>query len=391
MDSAAAAEICQAMKLLLAFILACAAALAESWDGVQRVVAVGDVHGGYSQFTTLLRQAGLLEPSKDKWAGGKTHLVQLGDIPDRGPDTRRILDLLMELEKQAKKAGGMVHPLIGNHEAMNIYGDLRYATPEEFASFRRSNSQEIQAEFWRAHAADLQAKGEAAKLTPQYRAEWEKQFPPGFAEHRYEFGPNGKYGNWIRKHNAVIRINDTLFLHGGISPKYAQIPIKEINQQIRRELEDFKRLDGGIVPDPDGPLWYRGLALAAENDLEQHLNSVLQFHGVKRIVIGHTRTMGAILSRFNGKVILADVGLSTVYGSRLACLVIEGEKLTAIHRGNALPLPASAAETLAYLKKAAAYDPAPSPLLAAIKAMESSELVAAPLATSDDETSARRR
>jgi hypothetical protein len=101
--------------------------------------------------------------------------------------------------------------------------------------------------------------------------------------------------------------------------------------------------------------------------------------------------MGAILSRFNGKVILADVGLSTVYGSRLACLVIEGEKLTAIHRGNALPLPASAAETLAYLKKAAAYDPAPSPLLAAIKAMESSELVAAPLATSDDETSARRR
>ena len=68
------------------------------------------------------------------WSGGATHLVQLGDVPDRAPDTRKILDLLMRLEPQARRAGGYVHALIGNHEAMNVYGDLRYVSEGEIAA-----------------------------------------------------------------------------------------------------------------------------------------------------------------------------------------------------------------------------------------------------------------
>jgi hypothetical protein len=348
------------------------------------------VHGSYSQFTTVLRQAGLLEASKDRWAGGKTHLVQLGDVPDRAPDTRRIFDLLMDLEKQAKKAGGMVHALIGNHEAMNMYGDLRYTVPEEFASFRRSNSEEIRSEFYRMHEAELRSTGQGGKLNAQYQKEWESQFPLGFLEHRFEFGPNGKYGRWISRHDAVIRINDTLFLHGGISPKYAGKTITEINEQVRRELNEFKLLEGGIVIDPEGPLWYRGLAIGAEAEMQPHLDALLTTHGVKRIVIGHTPTPGAILPRFGGKVVLADVGLSTAYGGRLACLVIEGSKLAALHRGTTLPLPTSGAEMLAYLKKAAESDPSPSPLVAAIQAIESSAgSTPSQLAVPDDQPSAR--
>jgi hypothetical protein len=101
--------------------------------------------------------------------------------------------------------------------------------------------------------------------------------------------------------------------------------------------------------------------------------------------------MGAIMPRFNGKVILADVGLSAVYGSRLACLVIEGEKLTAIHRGAAFPLPASLSETLDYLKKASAHDPAPSPLLSVIEALKSPTQVTVQASTPDDEPAVRRR
>jgi hypothetical protein len=260
---------------------------------------------------------------------------------------------------------------------------------EEFASFRRPNSEEIRGEFWRVHSAELQAKGEAT--TPEYRSEWEKRFPLGYVEHRHEFGPNGKYGKWIRKHDAVIRINDTLFLHGGISPKYNQKSIKDIDEQIRRELADFKLLDGGVVLDPDGPLWYRGLALAPETELEQHVNSLLEFHRVKRIVIGHTPTMGAVMPRFSGKVILADVGLSNAYGARLACLLIEGEKLTAIHRGIALTLPASSSGILDYLKEAAARDPVPSPLIVAIQALGTSGPVATQLPAPDEEPGTGRR
>ena len=103
------------------------------WTGVERVVAVGDVHGDYGGFVEVLRSAGVID-QKLRWTGGKTHLVQTGDVPDRGADSRKAMDLLMNLEKQAAKAGGQVHALIGNHEAMNLYGDLRYTVPGEFAA-----------------------------------------------------------------------------------------------------------------------------------------------------------------------------------------------------------------------------------------------------------------
>ena len=109
----------------------------DSAVGVSRIVAVGDVHGDFAQFTTVLRQAGVID-AKNRWAGGQTHLVQAGDVPDRGPDSRQVMDLLMELTPQAEKAGGQVHALIGNHEAMRALGDLRYVSPGEYEAFRTS-------------------------------------------------------------------------------------------------------------------------------------------------------------------------------------------------------------------------------------------------------------
>src|SRR5215469_10729313 len=105
------------------------------WTGVERVVAVGDVHGDYEQLVAVLKTAALIDDQLN-WTGGKTHLVQNGDLLDRGPDSRKAMDLLIRLEKQAGEAGGYVHALIGNHEAMNVYGDFRYTSAGEFAAFR---------------------------------------------------------------------------------------------------------------------------------------------------------------------------------------------------------------------------------------------------------------
>ena len=44
---------------------------------------------------------------RNKWSGGKTHLVQMGDLIDRGPDSRKIMDLLMNLEQQARRGGAV--------------------------------------------------------------------------------------------------------------------------------------------------------------------------------------------------------------------------------------------------------------------------------------------
>ena len=98
------------------------------FDRIERVVAVGDVHGAYDAFVGILRTAGLID-ERQRWVGSKAHLVQTGDVVDRGPDSRKALDLLEKLQGDARKAGGAVHPLIGNHEAMRLLGDMRYVSP----------------------------------------------------------------------------------------------------------------------------------------------------------------------------------------------------------------------------------------------------------------------
>ena len=110
------------------------------WTNVERIVAIGDIHGDYDQLAAVLKSAGLID-DQGSWTGGKTHLVQVGDVLDRGPDSRKAMDLLMRIEKEAPEAGGYVHALIGNHEAMNVYGDLRYTSMGEYAAFQDENSE----------------------------------------------------------------------------------------------------------------------------------------------------------------------------------------------------------------------------------------------------------
>ena len=171
----------------------------------------------------------------------------------------------------------------------------------------------------------------------------------------------------------MIRINDTLYLHGGIGPKYVNEDVAKLNQAIQRELNDFSRLKEGVAIDPEGPLWYRGLAQNDEPAEEPHLQAVLKNYGVSRVVIGHTPTAGAILPRFGGRVVMIDVGMSAAYGGRLACLLIEGGKAYAIHRGKKLELPGdSPDDMLKYLTAAAELDPQPSPLGPEIMRLEKS-------------------
>src|SRR6202007_3215109 len=106
------------------------------------IVVVGDVHGAYPEFTSILERAGLIDAGH-KWIGGSAIFVQTGDVMDRGPESRKALDLLMALETEASKQNGKVIPLLGNHEVMNIMGDLRYVSPAEYAAFANEQSEQV--------------------------------------------------------------------------------------------------------------------------------------------------------------------------------------------------------------------------------------------------------
>jgi hypothetical protein len=245
---------------------------------------------------------------------------------------------------------------------MNLYGDLRYVSAADYAEYQTDQSESLRDKAYKQHVEDMKHNPQMAGVQPDdaYRKKWENTHPLGFVERQSYFSANGEYGKWFRGHNAVVKINDMVFLHGGISPKYAKTSIRKMNDEISKELRDFSKLEGGTAMDQEGPLWYRGLATDDENKLASHVKAVLERLGVKTIVIAHTPTKGMVMPRFDGKVLMIDVGLSAVYGSHTACLVVEGGKQFAMHRGEKVPLPTMPAEVARYLAQVRALDSAPT-------------------------------
>jgi predicted MPP superfamily phosphohydrolase len=136
------------LALLFCFCIQLSSVLADDWKftNVDRIVALSDIHGAYDALVTTLQEAGVIDDKLD-WSGADTHLVITGDLLDRGPDSRQVVDLIMRLEKQAPQAGGRVHQLLGNHEVMNLNGDVRYVSEAEFAAFADDESPQ-EREYW---------------------------------------------------------------------------------------------------------------------------------------------------------------------------------------------------------------------------------------------------
>jgi len=356
------------MKLLRTFLATFAVLFAaapaahaqSSWTGVARIVVIGDLHGDYAKFADMLRDAGLTD-ERGNWIGGRTHLVQLGDVPDRAPNTRQILDELIRLEPQARRAGGYVHALIGNHEAMNMEGDLRYTTPGEFAAFADRNSPRVRAQLYQRTVAYLRAHPPAGGLPAfddAYRAQWEATHPLGYAEHAAAWAPSGVYGRWVAGHDAVIRINDMLFMHGGLGPGFNTVDRDAMNNAVRAALRGHPvAAYPDIESNQNGPLWYRGLALNPESTEQSNLDALLSAQGVTRVVVGHTKRASTVLPRFNGHVILTDIAVPSGFTDPHSYLIVENGALTTVYRGHRVPMQADTpAQTCAYLAQIAAID-----------------------------------
>jgi len=332
----------------------------SSWQDVERIVAIGDVHGDYDNFFEVLQGAGIVN-RRGNWRAGDTHLVQLGDLPDRGPDTAKIIELMMKLERQARRRGGMVHVLIGNHEAMNILGDLRYVHPGEYEAFVNRNSPRLRDRYFELVLQNRMASQPDFEPGPEFRQQFDSEIPLGYVEHRIAWGPEGEYGSWVLEHNAIIRIGRTLFVHGGISPSVLGTGMEAINQGVRVELslgEAGQRSgETGLATLEDGPLWYRGLALNDETLESPHVDAILAHYDVDRIVIGHTPGLGTIAPRFDAKVLVIDSGISDYYGGYLTSLTIEGNQLINIQNGEHLEIPTGDADVIPYFEAAARLAP----------------------------------
>jgi hypothetical protein len=353
-----------------------------------RIVAIGDVHGAFDAFAGILQSAGLID-AKRQWSGGSAVLVQTGDVFDRGTGVRDALDLLMRLEEDAKRAGGRVEPLLGNHEVMNMLHEVRDVHPAVYAGFADNRSEARQRRAYDDYAGIATRRG---GKPPIARDEWTKTHPPGFVEYLEALGPRGKYGRWLRSHKVVTAIAGTGFMHAGIKPDGAPPQtLDDINRLALRELsmwDDTKAamVQARIVPpfctldeaieaavdeltriaaaikentapgdhvtrefvdrlqwliqigkspllDSDGPLWYRGFAQWSDDD-DVKVKAVLDRYAVRRFVTGHTPIMpGRIRSRFANRIFLIDTGMLSTYfkGGRASAIELQGERVTAIY------------------------------------------------------------
>jgi hypothetical protein len=327
------------------------------WTGVEKIIAIGDLHGDYNNFVQILKGTSLVDEEL-RWAAGKTHLVQTGDILDRGTEARKCLDLLMRLEKEAASVGGMVHVLLGNHEEMNITGiSLNYPSyvpVEQFVSFIPEKFRKAREEDYIAHLPDdekARAKAQGLDLSSdKVRSYWTNLIRNDNAsKDAYIDGFNETYGNWLVQKNAVIKINDIIFCHGGISLKYSTWKIQDINSSLRGELKFFQGrrriphdLPRAFKPEmvyaQDSPLWYRGLAQMDQKSSEKEIEQILANLKARAMIVGHTvyQSGGSSpivpdlnnISRFQGRVYIIDTGISSVYGGILSALIVEDDTVT---------------------------------------------------------------
>jgi hypothetical protein len=246
----------------------------SSYNNVPRIFAVSDIHGEYEALVALLQQSGVID-DRMHWSWGEGHLVVVGDVFDRGDRVTECLWLIYRLEREARSAGGRVHYVFGNHELMVLRADHRYVN-----------------------------QGYLNGLVFETAIAYQDMF-----------GPDMELGRWLRSKHAAVKVNDILYVHGGISPGAVDLDLslEELNESLRRSVDvrSYELVFNDtlwFISGNNGPLWYRGYIdrpdYAAATS--EQLDMVLDYYDATAMVVGHTETdeVGVL---YDGRVFSVDV------------------------------------------------------------------------------------
>lgn len=251
-----------------------------------KIAALSDIHGQLDLVTTIFKNNNIIDQDLD-WSFGDGQLVIVGDLFDRGDKVTELLWFVYNLEKQAEAQGGKVHVLFGNHEYMVLQNDLRYI----------HRKYRISARLLRKSYVDL-------------------------------FDNTTLLGKWLRSKATVIKINDNVFVHGGISEEFIKrdSDLSETNKRMRQTLfmepdSIFNDTSNIKYFDNKGPIWYRGYFLDSLKN--RSIKSILRSLKAKHVIVGHT-SQKKIESLFNRKILAVDSSIKNgKYGEIL--LIENGE------------------------------------------------------------------
>jgi len=267
-----------------------------------KILVTSDNEGNFNSFYSLLVSSKVMDINYN-WTFEDGHLIIAGDMFDRGDNVIPCLWMVYNLEQQAKKAGGGVHFILGNHEVMNLQGNIKYVRPKyiDLAKILFQESDEKK--------AYLQMMSNTNILV-----------------------------QWIKSKNTIEKIGNKLFLHGGISEEIldANLSIQEMNTIVRNNIhtnlskEPSENQMTQLVMGRFGPLWYRGMVKSYKEYYKKldpsSIDAILDFYEVDHIIIGHTVVADEITADFDGKVIRVDIKHSSEkFSGKSQALLIEGD------------------------------------------------------------------
>ena len=285
-------------------------------SNVDSLYIMGDTHGEYDNFLLTLRNAKLIDENH-RWIGGRKQLALAGDLMDRGEDVTRLLWFVYGLEREAAAAGGRVHTVLGNHETMVWMRDLRYVP------------------------------GKETGIAQTYGVPYTRMFDIR----------ESVLGRWLISKPAVLKVNDVLIAHGGVSVDYLDFNTKTLDDTLSKYVgeELFYRWNDSLVVKikidsasfarradffmgPNSVFWYREYVTSAT--LEPQLDRVLRRFGATVHAVGHTPTT-LVHQKYNGKLIAAH---PRTPATELVLLVREGKtykRLRIDQHGNVTTLPST--------------------------------------------------
>lgn len=243
------------------------------WAQPDKLLFLSDIEGEFDALRNLLLANKVIN-KKYEWIFGKGHLVICGDLFDRGKDVPATLWLLYKLEEAAKVKGGYVHTILGNHDIMNLAGNLKYLDKKYLAA--------------------AEAMGQS---------------------YMNLYDENTELGRWLRSKNLIEKIGDNLCLHGGVSPEIndLKLTVEQINaiskpyigwKDLKNTVKDDKILK--IFSSTEGLFWFRGYFKKPALE-EAVVDQTLTQYQVKQIIVGHTIIESNIGFYYGGKVLGVDV------------------------------------------------------------------------------------
>jgi hypothetical protein len=358
-------------SLAILFILAFTTPPAAAQGGGSRLVVLGEVQGAANTLAVLLQKLDVVDED-GHWSGGDSVLIQTGDLIDGGEHSRAAMDLFMQLQDEAEGTGGRVIVLMGNHEAMNILGELRDVNYMTYASFAGPDAEDRQNSYYESYVAwrteRARATGTEFVADEDFKTEWFALHPPGWVEYVESMRPEGVYGKWLRSLPVAVEMRGVLFIHAGISPEMKGMSVEAINARAAEEIRRFDEDREAMVADglclrlcsaremvqvikdevtflntldrsqrttdnprvvraaalqhlgqwgtwsvlsDTGPLWFKGTAQWDENKLGGDMLEILDASGVERMVTGQSDGKEHVIhARFDDRVILTSVDLS---------------------------------------------------------------------------------